>query len=80
MLLNIEGVYLLGLRLVLVLVIRRRSSQSRHLVDDPQSSQLVEEDISAFIHQIPDDLQSQEVAVVVVLTDKEPEKTEMCFS
>lgn len=62
-------VYLLRLRFVFILIIRCRSSQSGHLVDDPQSSKLVEKNISTFIHKIPDDLQSQEVAVVVVLTN-----------
>lgn len=63
--------YLLGFAFVLILIIRGRPSQSGHLVDDTKSSQLVQEDVSTFIHQVSDDLQSQEVTVVVVLTDGE---------
>lgn len=62
--------YLLRFAFILILVIRGRTSQSRHLVDDTESSQLVKENVPTFIHQVSDDLQSQEVTVVVVLKHK----------
>lgn len=62
--------YLLRFAFILILIIRGRTSQSRHLVDDTESSQLVKENVPTFIHQVSDDLQSQEVTVVVVLKQK----------
>lgn len=64
---RVHSVYLLWFGLILILIVRRRSSQSGHLVDDSESSQLVQENISTFIHQVPDDLQSQQVTIIVVL-------------
>lgn len=68
--LHTRFLYLLRFAFVLILVIRGRTSQSRHLVDDTESSQLVKENVPTFIHQVSDDLQSQEVTVVVILKHK----------
>lgn len=61
------SLYLLGFGLVLVLVVGRRPGQRGHLVDDAEPGQLVQEHVSSFVHQVSDDLQRQQVAVVVVL-------------